>query len=141
MSCKHKEVIAVSANPGGEVTTDTPISNVFATLFVEGEEHTEYELSSFDACLACGATRMNEGATMIGVGKWRLPDNGALEGVRVATEVQAKTAYRQFASEPDPNGFKETYPEWEALSEENRSLWFRVASAVLNGKPIDEIIG
>lgn len=129
MSCKHKEVIAVSANPDGDITTDGPISHVFAMLFVEGEEHTEYELNSFDACLVCGATRLNDDdATM--VGEWRLPDNDALEGVGVATEVQAKAAYRQFMSEPEPNG-------WEKLNEESRSLWFRVASAVLNGKPID----
>jgi hypothetical protein len=56
--------------------------------------------------------------------------------VKYASESQAKAAYLQFASEPHPEGFEETYPTWEELAESNRELWHRIATAAINGETI-----
>lgn len=56
-----------------------------------------------------------------------------------ATDTQAKAAFKQFTKEPHPSGAVETYPDWNNLSEGNRQLWYRVATAVLNAKPVDEL--
>ncbi len=45
-------------------------------------------------------------------------------------------AYCQFASQPHPAGFTETYPDWQELSNGTRELWFKVATAALNGKAV-----
>lgn len=49
-----------------------------------------------------------------------------------ANEQQACAAYEQWSLEPDPNGYKETYPEWLDLDESTRELWYRIATSVLN---------
>ena len=51
-----------------------------------------------------------------------------------ARDPQAKAAYDQFTIEPHPEGFNETYPAWENLSDGHKQLWYRVATAVLNAK-------
>ncbi len=56
--------------------------------------------------------------------------------MRYPYEKQARAAYEQFASEPHPEGFKESYPEWPDLAQAHKELWFRVATAVLNGEPV-----
>jgi hypothetical protein len=66
-------------------------------------------------------------------------DAGKTLGFTSANEIQAKAAYEQFAEEPEPNGFKQTYEPWEELDDATRQLWFRVATASLNGKRVSEL--
>ena len=54
-----------------------------------------------------------------------------------ANKIQASAAYAQFASEPHPEGFEETYPSWDELDDGHKQLWFRVATAVLNGRMVE----
>lgn len=57
----------------------------------------------------------------------------------VALEGQARAAFEQFASEPHPEGFEETYPPWEELGEAHKELWYRVATAAINGRTVDNL--
>jgi len=50
----------------------------------------------------------------------------------MATEAEARAAYEQFAYEPHPMGFGETWEPWEVVGAEDKALWHRVATAVLN---------
>ena len=56
---------------------------------------------------------------------------------KVATEKQAEAAYYQFSWEPHPEGYTEQYPDWNDLDDAHKQLWFRVATAVLNGRPVN----
>lgn len=68
-----------------------------------------------------------------GISKCRL-DDGTI--IIVASEQQARVAFEQFASEPHPGGFEETYPDWADLAPGTKELWYRVATAVLNSKVV-----
>jgi hypothetical protein len=66
-------------------------------------------------------------------------DAGKTLGFTSASEIQAKAAYDQFAEEPEPNGFTQTYEPWKELDDATKQLWFRVATAALNGKTVTNL--
>ena len=58
-----------------------------------------------------------------------------------ACENEARAAYEQFASEPHPDGFVEVYPSWEDLEDVHKQLWYRVATAAINGQVVENLAG